>query len=113
MTLPKELEQGTARCANASCGKITHYLLVDPEDQKGMVFCSWECLRIFASGKLTYHDVEEFYKPELPNALAGIFGKLKELLSEEELREFDEFMAEGSCTDARTYQAILDEELIT
>jgi len=66
MTIQEKLEADTATCANTECGKPTHYILVDPVDEVGMVFCSWGCLAIYA------------FERNIPNALGDLLEKVKD-----------------------------------
>ena len=96
MTIQKDLEANRATCANAECGKQTHYILVDPVDEPGMVFCSWACLWRYASKK----DHEEFYREDCNDAFyTTVNWKAHWCYYQPEV-----FCQEGDCNGCYIYQ---------
>ena len=99
MTLQQQLEANRATCARAECGKQTHYILVDPVDEPGMVFCSWACLWRYINKK----DYKEFYGEDC-NADAlytAVNQKAKFCHYQPEV-----FCQEGECQGCEIYQEV-------
>jgi len=97
-TLQQQLEAGTSRCANTECEKITHYLLVDPVDEPGMVFCSWACLWRYINKK----DYKEFYRGDCNDALYTAVNQKAKFCHYQP----DKFCQEGDCTGCNIYQEV-------